>query len=233
MAITKIEWAEKVWNPVTGCTPVSEGCQNCYAKRMTNRLKGRYGYPKDDPFRVTFHLDRLDEPLRWKKPSRIFVCSMGDLFHWKVSLEWQAKILNTIYKAEWHQYLILTKRPEQMDHFQYCCGGLDAQNIWLGVSIENQKTYDERAPILSRIECAHRFISFEPLLGPIISEFLDWRCDWCIVGAETGPKARPMDLQWARDLRDQCKAAGVPFFFKKASPGQVTPKDLMVRESPK
>jgi protein gp37 len=256
MGTTKIEWCEKSWNPITGCSPISEGCQNCYAQRMANRLKGRYGYPEDEPFRVTFHPERLEEPLHWKKPSRIFVCSMGDLFHPSVTLEMKGRVLNIFHKANWHNYLILTKRPERMDHFQYCCGGLNASHIWLGVSVENQRTADERIPILLQIPAAKRFVSVEPMLEPLdikwaISKnrldigagFLERGMfspgmetlrplDWVICGGETGPRARPINPDWARSLRDQCQAAGVPFFFKQMSKKEPIPKDLMIRQFP-
>lgn len=117
MAKTKIEWATDVWNPITGCSPISEGCKNCYAKRMANRLRGRFGYPKDDPFKVTFHLDRLDQPLKWRKPRRIFVCSMGDLFHEDVPFEFIINIFGTMLKAKQHTYLLLTKRPQRAKEF--------------------------------------------------------------------------------------------------------------------
>ncbi len=212
MADTKIDYVDKSWNVISGCSPVSEGCRNCYAKRMAQRLVGRYDYPRDDPFRVTFHPERLNEPLRWKKPKRIFVCSMGDLFHKDVSVIWIEKIFSIIVKAKWHQFLVLTKRPEEAEKI----GGWikNIPNLFLGVSIEDQEAYDERASILSKIECAHRWISFEPLLNPIVTEFLDWRCEWAVCGGETGPHARPLHPDWVRSVRDQCQMAGVPFFFK-------------------
>jgi protein gp37 len=222
MAQTKIEWAEKVWNPITGCSPVSEGCENCYARKMANRLKGRYGYPEKDPFRVTIHAEKFIEPISWRKHQFVFVCSMGDLFHDDVSSEIIQIVFDRMAFFDQHTYLILTKRPhrmldEIMEWERYCNQvGLPfpTSNVWLGVSVENQKTYDERTLILSRIECAYRFISFEPLLGPIIGNFLDWRCDWAICGGETGPKVRPMHPDWVKSLRDQCQTARIPFFFK-------------------
>lgn len=215
MSQTKIEWCDRVWNPITGCSPISSGCNNCYAKRMAYRLKGRYGYSKDDPFRVTFYPDRLDEPLRWKKPCQIFVCSMADPFHKDVKEEWFIPIMQKIrLYANHHTYLFLTKRPQNIENYlaQWFLPNLN--NLWLGVSAEDQKTYDERAFILSRINCSHRFISVEPMLGPIVPELLDWKCEWVICGGETGPKARPLHLDWVRSLRDRCQAARVPFFFK-------------------
>lgn len=222
MAQTKIEWCDRVLNLTSGCSAVSEGCRNCYAAAMANRLKGRYGYPEQNPFKVTIHPERFIEPMSWRKHQYVFVCSMGDLFHDDVPSEIIQIAFDRMAFFDQHTYLILTKRADRMadeivEWENYCNQmGLPfpTPNIWPGVSVENQKTYDERAPILSRIECAHRFISFEPLLGPIIGDFLGWRCDWVICGGETGPKARPMNPDWARSLRDQCQAAGVPFFFK-------------------
>lgn len=182
MANTKIEWADKVWNPITGCTPVSSGCANCYARRMANRLKGRYGYPKDEPFRVTFHLDRLNEPLRWKRPSRIFVCSMGDLFHENIKPEWIDAIWEVMAACHQHTFMVLTKRPQNIEKLLYgvteeCgCrelgGGDYLPNVWIGVSCEDQKTADERIPILLQIPAAKRWVSVEPLLSSV--DLLKW-----------------------------------------------------------
>ena len=229
---TKIEWCEETWNPVTGCTPISEGCRNCYAKRMAQRLKGRYGYPKDDPFKVTFHPDRLEQPVRWRKPRMIFVCSMGDLFHKKVTDEQIdgifERMTHPMRGMDHHTYLILTKRPERIltghaEHFA------EWPNIWLGVTCENQQAIDERIPILLQIPAAVRFVSIEPMLSEInlemaLEDFQPLNPDlskksspiqWVIVGGESGPGARPMHPDWARSIRDQCQAAGVPFFFKQ------------------
>ncbi len=266
---TKIEWATETWNPVTGCTPVSEACQNCYAKRMANRLRGRFGYPEDEPFRVTLHPEKLGEPLRWKKPRRVFVCSMGDLFHEDVPDKIIYKIFEIMANAQWihgHTFMVLTKRPQRMKYIIDAISrdisnqkgmkfSFPLKNIWLGVTAENQKRADERIPILLQIPAAVRFISIEPMLGPVdltciiidpahgieffggtvtysISanvlrgkQFLNGlggvitkdykRIDWVICGGETGPKARPMHPEWVRSLRDQCQAAGTPFFFKQ------------------
>lgn len=251
MGNTKIDWADKVWNPITGCSHAgSRGCDNCYAKRMANRLKGRYGYPKKDPFRVTFHLDRLEEPLHWEKPSRIFVCSMGDLFHENIKPEWIDAIWEVMAACRQHTFMVLTKRPHNIEKLLYgvteeCgCrelgGGDYLSNIWLGVSVEDQKTADERIPILLQIPAAHRWVSIEPMLNPIdLSEWVGvrryttldglpekpyWKrlvgtpllgiLDWVVCGGETGPGARPLHSDWVRSLRDQSLAEGVPFFFK-------------------
>jgi len=214
---------------------------------MAYRLKGRYGYPADDPFRVTFHPDRLDQPLKWKKPKRIFVCSMGDLFHKNVKSIWIYDILATMYNAQQHIYLVLTKRPEILlkDHepwIEYDWGGWP-QCTWLGVTAENQARADERIPILLQIPAAQHFVSIEPMLGPVdISSYLPiitiggvemerWP-GWVIVGGETGPGARLMDPDWARSIRDQCREAEVPFFMKQMSNKQPIPEDLKIREYP-
>lgn len=249
MGNTKIPWAEKVWNPITGCTKISPGCQNCYAERMANRLRGRCGYPADEPFRVTLHPDRLEEPLRWRKPSMVFVCSMGDLFHEDVPFEFINRVFTTIGQCQQHIFIILTKRPERMkvfieDYYAYESPGGDEKgvhiqpNVWLGVTAENQKQADKRIPVLIQIPAAVRFVSVEPMLeavdllnddylgGCIYCEICleespktcierDAKLDWVICGGESGPNARPMHPDWARNLRDQCQAAGVPFFFKQ------------------
>jgi protein gp37 len=167
MGQTKIEWTDKVWNPITGCSFISDGCRNCYARRMAYRLKGRYGYPEDDPFRVTFHLDRLKEPSHWRKRSRVFVCSMGDLFHEDVGTDDIQTVFDYMNNAGWHTFFLLTKRPNRManvvSHIRANCGfkWMDQpwEHIWLGVSVEDQKTADERIPILLQIPVAHRFVS--------------------------------------------------------------------------
>ena len=228
---TKIEWADESWNPVTGCSPVSEGCRNCYAKRMATRLRGRAGYPQDEPFRVTLHPERLDQPLRWRKPRRIFVCSMGDLFHEDVDpLFRRAVIFRSVTAAEsGHQVLLLTKRPQLMEAYFDAWPACMHCNLWLGVSIEDQATADERIPWLLRTPAAHRFVSYEPALGPVT--IFDRGCphpiqtpigerlgpgviDLIIAGGETGLGARPAHPDWFRSVRDQCVAARVPFFFK-------------------
>ena len=190
MGKTRIEWTEYSWNPVTGCTPASEGCQNCYARRMANRLRGRCGYPADEPFKVTLHPERLDEPLKWKKPRRVFVCSMGDLFHDDVPNKFIYDVWDVMVLNKQHIFLVLTKRPDRMKSFiekvmtnrmNYALTfgntleGKEArrwaqkpvQNIWLGVTAENQQRADERIPILLQIPAAVRFVSVEPMLGPV------------------------------------------------------------------
>lgn len=166
---TKIEYVTESWNPVTGCTPVSEGCTHCYARRMAQRLKGRFGYPEDEPFRVTLHPDKLDQPLKWKKPRHIFVVSMGDLFHEAIPDHEINSIFLTMVDADWHTYLILTKRPARMADFVSIGTGWRSEmpHVWLGVTAENQQRADERIPILLQIPAAKRFVSIEPMLGPV------------------------------------------------------------------
>jgi len=262
---TKIPWADETWNPVTGCTKISAGCKNCYAERMSKRLAGRFGYPingsicpvcgnqydrakafcpehpnadlvRHSSFDVTLHPDKLDQPLHWKKPRRIFVCSMSDFFHVGVPFSFQCEILQVIGKCPQHTFMILTKRTEQLELWNYAAGWHPYPNLWLGVTVENQEQADKRIPVLLETPAAVRFVSVEPMLGPVqirdqlheqwptnadVHQVRDTRppLDWVICGAETGPGARPMDLDWARDLRDQCAAAGVPFFFKRDSDG--------------
>ena len=270
-AKSNIEWTDATWSPITGCTPVSEGCKNCYAKRMANRLRGRYGYPADDPFRVTFHPDKLEEPLHWKKPRRVFVCSMGDLFHEDVTVPQICDVWNRIARCSQHTFMILTKRPQNIWlHEAFKLGYLvPLPNVWLGVSVENQRTADERIPILLQIPAAVRFVSVEPMLEWINIEDHLMQCSDCgnkgsvayvgnvpgsgndlchsvcikggegpaldlvICGGESGPGRRPFEFDWARDLRDQCKAADVPFFFKQTDKVRPIPDDLMIREWPR
>lgn len=234
---TKIEWATDVWNPVTGCTKISPGCKNCYAERMAKRLAGRCGYPADEPFRVTLHPERLEEPLHWKKPRRVFVCSMGDLFHADVPSDFILQVWHVMNLSPQHTFMILTKRAARMEMIMNewlpsaleLSVGLRAKykvlpNVWLGVTAENQEQADKRIPLLLQTPAAVRFVSVEPMLGAValdvsygqgIGAFFIDSLDWVICGGESGPGARPMNPDWARDLRDQCQAAGVPFFFKQ------------------
>lgn len=202
MADTKIEWADQVWNPVTGCSKISEGCQNCYAERMAKRMAGRNGYPNEDPFKVTLHPDRLTDPIKWKRPRRIFVNSMGDLFHEEVDEEFIAKVFAIMNIASWHTFIVLTKRPQRMkellnnEDFQFHCGWFESQavrelkienynrqykwpfpNVWLGVTTENQAAADERIPLLLQTPAAIRLVSAEPLLEPILFYYEDGMTD--------------------------------------------------------
>ena len=219
---TRIEWCQETWNPITGCTPVSEGCQHCYAKRMANRLRGRFGYPKDEPFRPgTFHPDKIDINL-FGPDKHVFVCSMGDFFHEAVTREMKEDVYRVIEDHPDTFFLFLTKRPENV--MSYWIG--NRPNVWIGVTAESDK-YLWRIDELLKIPAAVRFVSVEPMLGPVDfneREYLiDKRrfkytigryLDWVICGGETGPGARTMQPEWARSLRDQCSEVGTPFFFK-------------------
>ena len=297
MSKSKIEWTDTTWNPITGCTKISDGCRNCYAERMSKRLAGRCGYPKDNPFQVTVHSDKYLEPLTWRKPRRVFVNSMSDLFHSDVQDDWilavfvamgltyehtgEMKEISPGHKVGIHRpkhtFMILTKRPERMRNFinrltskgpdeewdkkaHYYSSQLTSMigaplpgnaiftfsqwiqdgmpGLWLGVSVENQAAADERIPLLLKTPAAIRFISVEPLIGPVVlrkkavndqeiiqatlmglleeySRPVERGIDWVIVGGESGPGARPMHSDWARSLLNQCQAANVPFFFKQ------------------
>lgn len=227
MGKTRIEWTERTWNPVTGCSRVSPGCVHCYAERMAKRLAGRCGYPEaPHEFDVTVHPDRLEEPLRWKKPSLVFVCSMGDLFHEDVPFVFIKDVFRLMYSAKTHTFQILTKRPERMLEFfnwgkGYFTWATDniLTNVWLGVTAENQEQANKRIPILLQIPAAVRFVSVEPMLGPVdFSRVLNALrgVQWVICGGETGPGARIMDVMCARALCKQCADSGVPFFYKGA-----------------
>jgi protein gp37 len=276
MGKTSIEWADRVWNPVTGCSKVSQGCKNCYAERIAARFwKGR-------PFtKVVCNPGKLDDPASWYKPRRVFVNSMSDLFHPDVDDKFIDKVFTRMAVARRHTFLILTKRPERMLAYfkRWTNGGWDTPgiiyhdamelfrnsrrasgytydtmhtwplpNVWLGVSAEDQTTADERIPLLLQTPAAVRFVSCEPLLGPVdllhhlapvmhvnaekdlsndtanalvqmgrhVYKYLEGALlDWVIAGGESGPGARPMHPQWAKSIKDQCQAAGVPFFFKQ------------------
>lgn len=235
MAKTKIEWTEFSWNPVTGCSKVSEGCRFCFAERMAHRLAGRYGYPKaPHHFDVTLHPDKLDVPLRRKKPTTYFVCSMSDLFHETVPDDFICDVFYTMYQNPQHTFQVLTKRPQRMLDWFNRPDAQDSKwheplpNICLGISAENQAAADERIPILLQIPAAVRFVSCEPLLESItLKPYLygwhndprpaeqDPGIDWVIIGGESGPGARPMMINWAEDIVGQCRIADVPVFVKQ------------------
>lgn len=264
MSSTTIEWADVVWNPVTGCRKISAGCANCYAADVARRFwptqygqEGSDGKPRPRVFEdVWTHADRLDEPLRWRKPRRVFVNSMSDLFHDDVPDEFIAAVFGVMAAAPRHTFLVLTKRPERMREFfaqndpistlknaarragvalpkpdpesiDWTCEPLP--NVHLGVSVEDQRAADERIPILLDTPAAVRWISAEPLLGPVQfgvgGEFFDYgrgrdernepRIRWVVVGGESGPRARPCDVAWIRSIVEQCRAASVPCFVKQ------------------
>ena len=232
---SKIEWTDATWNPVTGCTRVSTGCENCYAERLAaGRLRShpsRQGLT-DEHGRwngeVRLNEQWLDQPLRWKRPRRIFVCAHSDLFHPAVHGEWINKVFRIMRRSDRHQFQVLTKRPERMRDYVRPRVRLP-DHIWLGVSIEDQRTADERLPLLLDTPAAVRWVSAEPLLGPVCLAGMDW----VVVGGESGPGARPMDPRWARGIRDQCAAAGTPFFLKQMAGKAPIPVDLMIREWPR
>lgn len=247
---SKIEWTEQTWNPIAGCTRVSPGCQNCYAERMAKRLiamgQEKYFGTIDKNGRwsgeLSFDVDNWNAPLKRKKPTTYFVNSMSDLFHEKVLFNWHMRIWDVMRDTPQHTYQILTKRADIMARRSKALTEIYGvlPNVWLGVSVENQKYADERIPYLLQTPAAVRFLSCEPLLGPVVlpswdsyifhdgfgnngpmttnigySFEPDNLINWVIVGGESGPNARPMHPDWARGLRDQCTGAGVPFFFKQ------------------
>lgn len=256
---SKIEWTDATWNPVRGCTKVSAGCRNCYAETFSERWRGIPGHPFEQGFDLRLVPEKLMDPMKWKKPKRIFVNSMSDLFHKDVPFEYIGQVWETMGAASHHTFQILTKRPQRMlEYFEWCKdamrrAGLDESwkginalpNVWLGVSVEDQRAADERIPLLLQTPAAVRFLSCEPLLGPVDLSRVEyihaangigeqWRdplnqrnryqrewlasraaINWVIAGGESGPGARAMHPDWARSLRDQCQAAGVPFFFKQ------------------
>lgn len=207
---TKIEWTEATWNPTTGCTKVSEGCKNCYAEKMAKRLQAMGMKRYQNGFQLTLHWDLIDLPLRWKKPRKIFVNSMSDLFHPEVPDDFIQKVFETMNRASHHIFQVLTKRPERVAALAHRLNW--TSNIWMGTSVENMRVI-ERVDHLRKIPARVRFLSCEPLLGPLKLN-LDG-IHWVIVGGESGPGARPMDEQWVREIRDQCVKENVAFFFKQ------------------
>lgn len=242
-ATSTIEWTDATWNPVTGCTKVSPGCAHCYAETFAERWRGVPGHHFEKGFDLVLRPDKLDLPLHWTKPRRIFVTSMGDLFHKDVPEEFIRAVFGVMAQARQHTFQLLTKRPERMREvltrwqkhgltLREGCGVV-LPNVWLGTSVENQATAIERIPLLIKTPAAIRFLSCEPLLGPVslvnLHKPSNWRAslssntrleaykhiDWMIVGGESGPGARPMQPDWARGLRSECQETGTPFFFKQ------------------
>ena len=273
MGKTNIEWADRVWNPIVGCTIVSPGCTNCYAMRMAARLnrmlpsshyEGLTQSVNGKPVwtgKVALAPDHIFKaPLYWRKPTRVFVNSMSDLFHEDVPDEWVDDVFAMMISQKRHQFQVLTKRPLRMREYVtriYDALSIDSPfsppgNIWLGASVEDQARADERIPLLLDTPAAVRFISAEPLLGPVdVTQYLhDSDCsilshevctccdprepclDWVIAGGESGPGKRPVDPAWLRSIRDQCRAAGVPVFIKQIDKIIPIPDDLMIREFP-
>lgn len=210
-SLSTIEWTNATWNPVTGCTPVTAGCDNCYAAALAARLK-RMGNPRyKNGFKVTLHRDLLELPLRWKQPRKIFVNSMSDLYHKDIPDDFIVAVFETMKKASWHTFQILTKRPQRLVRLAPRLPW--PANIWQGVSIEDNRVAF-RADLLRKVPAAVRFLSCEPLIGPVDQvDFKD--IDWVIVGGESGAKARPMEKPWADDVLRRCRSQGVQFFFKQ------------------
>jgi protein gp37 len=206
-----IEWTESTWNPLTGCTKISPGCKFCYAERMAKRLHAM-GQPNyANGFKLAIHEHVLEKPLEWKTPQVIFVNSMSDLFHEKVPLDFIRKTFDVMRRASWHQFQVLTKRAERLVELSPQIEW--PENVWMGVSVEDQD-YVSRIDCLRRTGAMIKFLSLEPLLGPIPELDLTG-INWAIVGGESGPGARPVLQEWVTDIRDQCMAAHVPFFFKQ------------------
>lgn len=266
MSKSKIEWTDRVWNPVSGCSKMSQGCKNCYAETFANRFWGERKFTD-----VICHEDRLQLPLHWKKPSKIFVNSMSDLFHESVPDQFIKDVFSVMGSCPEHTFIILTKRPQRMLKlvqmiYHYCdyietsymnyshTNKIPIPQIWLGVSVEDQETADERIPPLLQTPAAVRLVSAEPLLRRIdfsnyLPNWLDFSystprveetLDWVIVGGESGARARPMEVEWAINLKNQCKRANVPFFFKQGSKANWEnfkdfdsfPEELKIREFP-
>lgn len=234
---SSIEWTDATWNPVTGCTEISPGCDHCYAKTFAERWRGIPGHPYEQGFDLKLWPERIKLPLSWKKPRRIFVNSMSDLFHKDVPDSFITDVLITMHLADWHTYQVLTKRPKRMARFFANYPDQPPPHIWLGTSIERDD-YCWRADYLREVPAAVRFISAEPLLSGLPSLNLEG-IHWLIVGGESGHGARPMHPDWARSLRDQAQAAGVAYFMKqmggtrdKGGSFDVIPSDLQIREMP-
>ena len=206
-----IEWTESTWNPLTGCTKISPGCKHCYAERMARRLKAM-GQPNyANGFKLTMHEHLLERPLEWKRPHMIFVSSMSDLFHEGVPLDFIQKVFDVMRRASWHTFQVLTKRSKRLLDLSQVIDW--PTNVWMGVSVENSN-YTFRIDHLRQTDAHIKFLSLEPLLGPLPD--LDLHdIDWVIVGGESGPGARPIREEWVIDIRDQCLTSNVPFFFKQ------------------
>lgn len=210
-----IEWTDATWNPVTGCTKITAGCENCYAERFAERFRGVPGHPFETGFDLTLRPERLDQPLRWQRPRMIFVNSMSDLFHKEVPRSFIDQVFEAMETAHWHVFQVLTKRSSLMrDYLQErYAESQPPAHIWCGVSVE-EGAAKIRVQHLRQAPAAVRFLSIEPLIGAIGAVDLDG-IDWVIAGGESGPGARPVHLEWLREIRDQCLRQGVAFFFKQ------------------
>ena len=219
---SEIEWTDATWNPVTGCTKVSRGCDNCYAERFAERFRGTPGHPYETGFDLKLRPDRIPQPLSWKRPRKVFVNSMSDLFHKDIPKEYIDRVLHVMETADWHIFQVLTKRSSTMRNYlaSRYTERIAPGHLWFGVSVEDH-TATVRIKHLQATPAAIRFLSIEPLIGPVGDIDLDG-IDWVIVGGESGPRARPMKEQWVLDIRNQCERDGVHFFFKQW--GGRTPK---------
>ncbi|SFC10711.1 DUF5131 family protein [Salipiger profundus] len=212
---TEIEWTDATWNPMTGCTKVGPGCDNCYAERFAERWRGTAGHPYENGFDLQLWPDRLTQPKKWKKPRMIFVNSMSDLFHKEIPEHFVDQVFDAMESADWHVYQVLTKRSSLLRKYvrkRYSDGEIP-KHIWLGVSVEDD-AHKSRIEHLKQVNTEARFISFEPLIGPLKNIDLSGIA-WAIVGGESGPRARPMHQSWVTYLRDTCQRDGVEFFFKQ------------------
>ena len=219
--MSAIERTDETWNPATGCEKVSKGCDNCYAERLAERFRGVAGHPFERGFDLAARPERLAQPLSWRKPRRVFVCSMSDLFHKRLPAGFVDHVFATMEAAPRHVFQILTKRSSRMRDYLLGRGAAPLPHVWCGVSVEDRSAI-ERVRHLRQTPAAVRFLSIEPLLGPVADRLDLDGIDWVIVGGESGPRARPMDAAWARGVRDLCAASGTPFFFKQW--GGRTPK---------
>ena len=210
-ALSTIEWTDSTWNPVRGCTKISPGCKHCYALTFAERWRGIPGHPYEQGFDLRLVPEKLEEPLRWKSPRRIFVNSMSDLFHERVPENYIRRVFEIMAHAHWHTFQILTKRAERLAEMAARLPW--PENVWQGVSVESDR-YLPRIAQLRRVDAAVRFLSLEPLLGPL-SRLPLAGISWVIVGGESGFKHRPIQPDWVRQIRDQCVQKGVPFFFKQ------------------
>ena len=207
---SSIEWTEATWNPVTGCTKVSPGCAHCYAETFAERFRGVRGHPYERGFDLELRKARLEQPLEWTQPRMIFVNSMSDLFHEGIPEDYIKSVFGVMLNARGHTFQVLTKRSQRMAEMARRLRWPD--NVWMGVSVENQR-WTHRTDDLRKVPAKVRFLSCEPLLGPLRLNLAD--IDWVIIGGESGPGARPMKPEWVRDIREQCEEAGVAFFFKQ------------------
>lgn len=219
---TEIEWTDATWNPVTGCTKISAGCDFCYAERFAERFRGVPNHPFSQGFDLTLRPERLEQPLTWRQPKMIFVNSMSDLFHKGVPKPFVDRVFDTMEKADWHTFQVLTKRSSRLRDYvnSRYADRAPPSNLWLGASVEDASRAS-RIRHIGQTNAAVRFLSIEPLIGDMGRVDLTG-IDWVIVGGESGPRARPIQAEWVRSLRDQCLRASVPFFFKQW--GGIRPK---------